>query len=97
MLSDPSNPWAPWVFTGAEHLLDRYLAETPLARPAVAKRLVLYTGTWLLMAAVQQRSVDMRPEADQEAALLVSKAAATFRACRSVIGQLIGTPMVGAR
>lgn len=77
MISLQADGWGRATREGCAVLLRAYAGESRLPVPALARRLVLYMGAWLLMAAIQHRSAQAE-DGEDGAGQLIAKAAATF-------------------
>lgn len=89
MISMRPDGWSPATFDGCAQLVRAYAAESRLPVPALAHRLVRFMGAWLLMAAVQHRSIHASGDPDDGAGQLIAKAAATFKSALKLEKTLI--------
>jgi aminoglycoside phosphotransferase (APT) family kinase protein len=88
LLGSTEVAWGAANERAAATLLAAYAAASRLSLPALAQRLVLYCGVWLLMSLLQSRSV--APATDDEATeRLLGRAAATFSECDRQVARLL--------
>jgi hypothetical protein len=88
LLGSSEAAWGAANEAAAGRMLAAYAAAARLSLPALAQRLVLYCGVWLLMSLLQSRSV--APETDDAATeRLLGRAAATFGDCDRLVARLV--------
>jgi aminoglycoside phosphotransferase (APT) family kinase protein len=90
MAASSDDPWSEPVCAGVARLLGAYAAASGLPAAALARRMVLFAGAWLLMSAGQHRStlpLDTRETGPED---LARKARATLVAADRLTAALTG-------
>jgi hypothetical protein len=88
LLGSSEAAWGAANEAAAVRMVAAYAAAARLSLPALAQRLVLYCGVWLLMSLLQSRSV--APETDDAATeRLLGRASATFGDCDRLVARLV--------
>lgn len=78
MAAPVADPWGEEALAGAARLVAAYAAASGLPVAALARRMVLFCGAWLLMAATQHRSTLPAESMETGAADLAARGRATL-------------------